>query len=176
MVHQVFSTLKEKRRFNFYYSYFSNDQRRFNNKFLIHSSTSCSARATTQSSILTDLRNFEHSDYLQYQSLTPWYTYLDKYRRHVTAISGNKSLIKHLKVNWKRLTKISKGGLSSCLAWHDREMTLYDLSSPPPTHTKLNNYLEHHYNVEGIESRLFVQNIEAGILSMIKDRIDLGFD
>ena len=45
-----------------------------------------------------------------------------------------------------------------------------------PPHIKLNNYLEHHYNVEGIESRLFVQNIEAGILSMIKDRIDLGFD
>ncbi len=63
------------------------------------------------------------------------------------------------------------------------EMRLYELNSKA-NHTKLvgaeklYNLLVHLYDVEGIESRLFEEGseAEAGILYMIEEQIEHGFD
>ncbi len=109
--------------------------------------------------------------------------------RHVPVNTRNEILIRYLKpkVTNKGLSNIKKdiklmlnvarkqGG--------NLEMRLYDLNSQANRTKlvgaeKLYNLLVHLYDVEGIESRLFEDGSEAepGILYMIEDQIEHGFD
>ncbi|EHH1078928.1 DUF2913 family protein [Vibrio parahaemolyticus] len=109
--------------------------------------------------------------------------------RHVPVSTRNEILIKHLKpkVNDKSLSNIKKdiklmlnvarkqGG--------NLEMRLYDLNSQANRTKlvgaeKLYSLLVHLYDVEGIESRLFEEGseAEAGVLYMIEEQIEHGFD
>ncbi|OEB90923.1 hypothetical protein BBN09_10825 [Vibrio parahaemolyticus] len=109
--------------------------------------------------------------------------------RHVPVQTRNEILIKYLKpkLKDKRLTNIKKdiklmlnvarkqGG--------NLEMRLHDLNSQANRTKlvgaeKLYNLLVHLYDEEGIESRLFEEGSEAepGILYMIEDQIEHGFD
>ncbi len=109
--------------------------------------------------------------------------------RHVPVSTRNEILIKYLKphLNNKNLSNIKKDiKLMLSVARKkggNLEMRLYELNSKA-NHTKLvgaeklYNLLVHLYDVEGIESRLFEEGseAEAGILYMIEEQIEHGFD
>ena len=109
--------------------------------------------------------------------------------RHVPVSTRNEILIRYLKpkVTNKGLSNIKKDiKLMLSVARKqggNLEMKLYDLNSQANRTKlagaeKLYSLLVHLYDVEGIESRLFEEGSEAetGILYMIEEQIEYGFD
>lgn len=109
--------------------------------------------------------------------------------RHVPVAARNEILVKYLKpkVKDKRLANIKKDIKLMLNVARKKggnlEMRLYDLNSQANRTKlvgaeKLYNLLVHLYDVEGIESRLFEDGSEAepGVLYMIKDQIEHGFN